>query len=62
MHLSTVWFDALSESEEDADGLCAILQSASGIHDVWGSSITNWDPSANLGWAKVTSNGIGFCW
>lgn len=58
MHLSAVWFDASSESEKRTDRLRAILQSASGIRDVWCSSVTNWDPSAHLGWARVTSNGI----
>jgi len=57
-HLSAVWFDAQSEPAKHTDGLCAILQSARGIPDVWCSSMTNWDQSANLGCATVISNGI----
>lgn len=34
------------------------LRSASCVHHVWRSCVTNQDTSANLGWARATRNGI----
>lgn len=56
--LSTAWLDASSESEVLMGYVqfCRVLVA----YKMFRGALTNWDPAANLNWARITNNGIAF--